>query len=71
MKGKINRSGQLSLLRGGYEKTQVCPHDASRYCGDWCPRFGEPQHTFAGGYVLCICTAELRFDDFTDERGKA
>lgn len=72
MKGKITQGGCLVLWRGTAYVPQICPEAPDFYpCGHWCPRFGEPDKTFAGGHVLRICSAELRFDDFTDERGKA
>lgn len=42
MKGEINDGGELSIQRGSEFKTQICMHDTSSECGDWCPCFGEP-----------------------------
>jgi len=49
---KINEDGNLFLLRKSEFKPQFCPYvpyaqDKSR-CGDWCPRFGEPEWSKAG-----------------------
>lgn len=51
MKGKISASGHLSIYRGSDYKFQECRESATGdtmqleydYCGDACPRFGEPE----------------------------
>jgi len=51
MNGKIDKSGDLLIERGGVMRKQGCPyridlfegvHFDYRLCGDWCPLFVEP-----------------------------
>lgn len=49
-KGRISLLGALSITRGTQDKIQGCPRseDDGRFCGDWCPLFGEPEHVVDG-----------------------
>jgi len=78
-KGKIEKSGCLQIERAGKLKDQDCPFNSEAVrCGDHCPLFGEPEQYLDGtngrehtGWSLKICQdRELRFETFTDERGK-
>ncbi len=43
MKIRIDKDGALGIERAGEMLHQDCPfHKSARYCGDWCPLFGEP-----------------------------
>lgn len=78
MNGKIDRSGALSIERGGKMRQQSCVYGEGRgiHCGDWCPQFGEPV-ALEFGYIdtvvqahLTICQGRtLAFQQFADERG--
>jgi hypothetical protein len=52
LRGKIDKSGFLSLERKGRWHLQYCPLQTGRMiripCGDWCPLFGEPEVYLTG-----------------------
>jgi len=75
MKGKIDKHGNLWVLRGEEQKPQYCYED--RACGDSCPKFGEPYNSHiindAGvridGIALRLCERDLLFfTELGDER---
>jgi hypothetical protein len=80
MKGQINTSGQLSIERSGKMLKQECPYYTDRYCGHWCPLFGEPDRfpacndkitgsLYPERITLDICeNRTLVFIEFVDER---
>ena len=92
MNGKIDNEGYLWILRGKQGKPQKCPMTSlgvdhstyNRFCGDWCPLFGEPEPdtdpifekngetTFKpnGKTVLSLCHQTLTFDVLVDDRGE-
>lgn len=75
MKGRIDNLGNLEIVRGDQWVTQMCPYcpDNYRFCGHWCPMFGDPKNGMRHGksYVyLGLCRKELTFDEFEDMRGK-
>lgn len=43
MKLEIDGFGLLAITRGAKQKQQDCPRHPGRFCGDWCPLFGEPE----------------------------
>lgn len=81
---KINKNGSLEIKRKGKYEVQICPfclgNDGETECGDWCPLFGELEHSESLRcsdatikiYQLKIC--KKTFDDiypkknFKDER---
>ncbi len=72
MKGRINKTGTLSIFRCDEWREQGCPfHKHVRHCGDWCPLFGEPK-SYVGGYAeweISIChNKTLYLDEFEDLR---
>jgi len=76
MKGKICENGRLELS-GRRDRKQTCPYtnfgESWAYCGDWCPQFGEPCNSFAGGTRLEICHGRVLYfeeGNFVDERAK-
>ncbi|MDD4390220.1 MAG: hypothetical protein PHW03_05390 [Eubacteriales bacterium] len=76
MEGKINKSGNLFLIRGGLMKPQYCPFTNTDqidvHCGDWCPHFGEPtdvdQYDISNLNLCHNKTLYFPAGDFTDER---
>lgn len=74
MKGKICKDGWLSIERAGQIKEQKCPYqlEAGRCerCGDWCPKFREPEKVPSGEIQLGICGTILYFSEFEDLRGE-
>jgi len=81
MKGKIDKGGALLITRPRGEAKQYCPFSANdmERCSDYCPHFGEPEHTTTQNYytgeiesnstLLRLCHGTvLVFDEFTDER---
>lgn len=47
MFAKITKEGTFKILRGNRWLEQECPHKSEGdacYCGDWCPKFGEPEY---------------------------
>ena len=75
MKGKIDKDGFLKLHRGNKLKQQDCKDNPDeRWCGDWCPQFGEPRAIRPGSEVfLDICqerTLVFGEGDFVDELNK-
>lgn len=77
MKAKIDKDGNLSILRGPKYKSQYCPFtgdaDYSPTCGDWCPLFVEPNKPWALNkndiIELSLCRDDLSLDELIDERG--
>ena len=72
MIAKITIDGSLLIKRGKVFKEQVCPYNPSPkyFCGDWCPRFGEPENFGANDMRIKLCDGEsLRLESFEDERG--
>ena len=44
MRMRIDERGALHIERAGLWRRQDCPRaTGNRYCGDWCPLFGEPE----------------------------
>ncbi|HBA85216.1 MAG TPA: hypothetical protein DCZ95_14095 [Verrucomicrobia bacterium] len=75
MMGRVGKDGFLKLHRGDKLKQQDCPHtgESRLWCGDWCPQFGEPCNSFAGGTRLEICQGRVLYfeeGNFVDERKK-
>lgn len=73
MKGKIDIGGLLYIERAGKQKEQYCPEQREDMgCGDWCPKFREPERRSCGGAFLSICGGDRfhKFNEFTDERTK-
>lgn len=84
MKGKIDITGTLRIVRGNLDRSQICPFDVEPNpqkggCGDWCPLFGEPEtilpndSTHADDLVrvhlqLCHKTLIFLVADFEDQR---
>lgn len=70
MKGKICENGWLSIERAGQLKEQECPYQLeAAKCGDWCPKFREPEKAPSGEIQLGICDTILYFTKFEDLRG--
>lgn len=84
LKGKIDEEGYLNIVRGKEYKEQLCPLPQFadfdvKYCGDWCPQFGEPLRMQIQSTIdmikqsvdLRICQNRiLYFYEFIDERPK-
>jgi len=73
MKGKIDKCGNLHIMRAGKMKRQYCPYYVitdQEPCGDWCPMFVEPDKE-TKTTRLEICSGNLFFNDFTDDRETA
>jgi len=77
MQGKIDDAGNLSILRGGKWKHQLCPKRHSALCTDACPKFGEPYAASVTdlkgetieGTALRLCENDrLFFTQFSDDR---
>lgn len=73
MNGGISDGGALVVQRGGQMITQYCPYTA-RFCGGWCPHFGEPNQELelASWQIELTCGQgrRWRFHGFTDDRDK-
>jgi len=80
MEGKINKDGNLEIVKGGKMKPQFCPFMNGR-CGDCCPHFRDPESgdlNFGGPpppvkdskiVRIRIChDTILHFDKLEDER---
>lgn len=83
MSGKINKKGFLLISNNNgheYEKRKCPVSPVSRFCGDWCPLFGNPEKVLgnslpSGDYLwhgekelkLCNKTV-LSFSSLEDER---
>ena len=77
MEGKIDKQGNLWILRGGVLKQQWCPKKTEGPCGGWCPKFGEPYRSYILGNMgdeihgasLGLCERDqLFFTELEDER---
>ena len=83
MKGEIDEKGNLYITRKSTNKIQCCPYQKYKaypqnthtmYCGDHCPKFGEPYEANSmndgtQGWVLLLCTRDqLFFTELTDNR---
>jgi hypothetical protein len=81
MEGKINKEGQLEIIKGGQILLQFCPFTKD-FCSEDCALFGEPvpelgsyydknndvDYKETGKIELELCHKTLIFDKFTDER---
>lgn len=81
MKGRIDKHGNLVIVRGGEEVHQICrPGNGGLssclpHCRHDCSLFGEPEWEMdegipTGRTLLQICKRTLTFDEFVDERGR-
>jgi hypothetical protein len=70
MKIKIRKDGFLELERAGKFMSQFCAvsRNLSR-CGDWCPKFGEPEKDRSKG-LLDLCEERTLRGEIIDERQK-
>jgi DNA-directed RNA polymerase subunit RPC12/RpoP len=70
MIGRINKDGDLYIMRGDVEKAQFCPGGYFCVCGDSCPQFGNLVKPDVDDIRLPICQSKiLYFEKLTDERG--
>jgi hypothetical protein len=71
MKARIDSDGTLDVLRKGKMTPQICPFKLGdeRYCGNWCPLFGEPIPGYNSDTpdLLAICKG-VEFDLIEDKR---
>ncbi len=77
IKIKINKDGNLELLRKNKLKQQFCMYNNENICGDWCPMFREPELNSKyysddnyDSYLLRLCNTGYKFikDELVDER---
>jgi hypothetical protein len=77
IKIKINKDGNLELLRKNKLKEQFCIYNNENSCGDWCPMFRELELNSKyyndnnyDEYLLRLCKTGYKFlkDEFMDER---
>lgn len=74
MQGKLNKSGNLEILRGHVYRHQYCfMTTGDDFCGGWCPCFSEPFKEIIGSTlehmtVINFCRGRLEFNIFIDER---
>jgi len=73
LNGRLDEDGRLLILRHKTYTHQYCIYANNgrfgKFCGDWCPQFGEPDIKNKCTIHLKICQNRiLEFSNFEDER---